>query len=659
MTRSRDPAAAGSGGAGPGGGSPADGASDGSDGSSASIRGKLLRSHLMVGAIGVTLLLLTLGAALWLRDHATRLATVRGPVVRNSMNAQGAVQRSTAALRGWVLLGDSAFLADRDSAWREEIRPSVARLRDLLESDPGRGEDPGIPELEDALERLRAAQWWVADVAHTPGNEPARVLHARSVDPIADRVTERISTLIGELESPGSRGRMPETVTAMHEFRFAFAQFRTLLSDYLESGGRADRRAFRRRLRSAGAALDRLRSLAPQLPPDVRGAIREVGREFGALDPYMERIVEAREGPRWNLARFWLATGAEPQTRRVRRMLSEISDREGRAMQRTADRVVSISRIAAGTGLVFVLVMALAAWILARSNAERLSGPIRQLARASRELARGGRGPELEVRTDDELGDLTRSFNAMRRALARRTEELRSFTYAVAHDLGTPLRAVKGFSRALEEDHAGDLDPEGRRLLEKVRANAGRLEELLDGLLTLSRVGRREIRRQAVDMEAMVREVFREQAAEDPRGGGSPVPGEEGGSGEGADVQLVVGDLPPATGDPTLLRQVWRNLISNALKFTRPRQEARIEVTHEWDRGAPAYCVRDDGVGFDEDRAERMFEVFQRGPGAEEFEGTGVGLAIVRRIVERHGGRIRAESPDGGGARFWFTLPED
>ena len=246
--------------------------------------------------------------------------------------------------------------------------------------------------------------------------------------------------------------------------------------------------------------------------------------------------------------------------------------------------------------------------------------------------------------------DVIQQLNArLERRVAERTaqietssKELEDFTYTVSHDLRTPLRAIDGFSRILEEDHGGKLDDEARRLIGVVRENARKMGQLIDDLLTFSRLGRNPIAAAGIDMEALARSALAEIGA--PAAAGR--------------ARIEIHPLPEAWGDPAPLKQVWINLLSNAVKFSGKREQPLIEVSGD-DGGADAvYCVKDNGVGFDMKYYDKLFGVFQRLHGAEEFAGTGVGLAIVRRIVSRHGGRVWAEGKAGEGAAFYFSLPK-
>jgi PAS domain S-box-containing protein len=220
-------------------------------------------------------------------------------------------------------------------------------------------------------------------------------------------------------------------------------------------------------------------------------------------------------------------------------------------------------------------------------------------------------------------------------------KDLEAFSYSVSHDLRSPLRTVDGFSQALLEDFGPQLPKEAQRLIGTIRDGAQRMGALIDDLLAFSRLGRQSLKRPvAVDMGGLVKEVVQELSAEQ----------------HGRNVEVRVADLPPGHGDRALLRQVWVNLLSNALKYTRKRDVAVVEIGWASENGETVYSVADNGAGFDMKYGHKLFGVFQRLHGAEDFEGTGVGLAIVRRIVERHGGRVWAEAALNRGATFRFTL---
>ena len=361
----------------------------------------------------------------------------------------------------------------------------------------------------------------------------------------------------------------------------------------------------------------------------------------------------------------------------------------------TAIAYATVTRLAwglAGLSVACTIATLLVGLVLTR----RLTRPLRRLSEASEQLAGGDfQGAQVRVVGRDEVAALATSFNQMaarvagsQRALEDRTREvtavndslarelderhrvelevrrlneelerrvhertlelatangeLEAFSYSVAHDLRAPLRAMDGFSRILAEEWAPTLAPDAQRLIGRVRANATQMGALVDDLLNFSRLGRQALKRGPVAPDALVREamVVLHAETEDRR------------------VELSVGPLPACRADRSLLKQVFVNLLENALKFTRKRDVARLEVGGLTVGGECAYFVRDNGVGFDMRYAGKLFGVFQRQHRMEEYEGTGVGLAIVQRIVHRHGGRVWAEAAVDAGATIFFTLGE-
>jgi light-regulated signal transduction histidine kinase (bacteriophytochrome) len=219
--------------------------------------------------------------------------------------------------------------------------------------------------------------------------------------------------------------------------------------------------------------------------------------------------------------------------------------------------------------------------------------------------------------------------------------ELESFSSSISHELRGPLRAVDGYAQMLLEEYAPRLDAEGRRYLDVIGANSQRMGEMIADLLKFSRVGGQEMVPARLDMAELVTSAWHDLTTADQR----------------ARIALRVDALPRAVGDGSLIRQVWMHLLSNAEKFTRPITDRAIDVGFREEPGRTVYFVRDNGVGFEAARAARLFAVFQRLHTVGEFEGLGIGLALVQRIVHRHGGTVWAEGAVGAGATFFFALP--
>ncbi|MBV8032136.1 MAG: GAF domain-containing protein [Betaproteobacteria bacterium] len=241
---------------------------------------------------------------------------------------------------------------------------------------------------------------------------------------------------------------------------------------------------------------------------------------------------------------------------------------------------------------------------------------------------------ELEAR----VGERTAELAARTAELERANAELEAFSYTVSHDLRAPLRAVDGFARIFEEDYSRYVDEEGRRLLGVIRESSRRMGTMIDSLLALSKLGRQPLHFADVDMTQLAAEAWVELAPD-------------------ARVSCSLPALPSIRGDRALLKQVWTNLLGNAIKYSAKAGNPSVEVSGRREGSECVYCVADNGAGFDMRYAAKLFGVFQRLHGADEFPGTGVGLAIVQRIVSRHGGRTWAESEPERGARFYFSLP--
>ena len=320
------------------------------------------------------------------------------------------------------------------------------------------------------------------------------------------------------------------------------------------------------------------------------------------------------------------------------------------------------------TVLAVFLVLLLAATLLI---IRRHTRPLARLAESITTASLGAasiEGPDQDLlRRRDEVGALAREYQNMlarlrasyeelrneeqrlRDMVEERTRELRAsnreleaFSYSVSHDLRAPLRAMDGYSRTVLEDHGQVLDDEARHCLQRIRENAGRMGELIDNLLSLSRVSRHDLHTRHVDLSALVRDILRGFQDAEP----------------GRRVDITVEDVPPVRGDPKLLRIMLDNLLGNAWKYTGKTEAAHIEFGVQHDGSETIYHVRDNGVGFDMQYSAKLFGVFERLHRADEFEGEGIGLATVQRIIDRHGGRIWAQSAAGEGAVFYFTLGE-
>jgi len=316
--------------------------------------------------------------------------------------------------------------------------------------------------------------------------------------------------------------------------------------------------------------------------------------------------------------------------------------------------------------LLVIAISSLVAYFLSKSLQRRISKPILDLAETARGISNRNdysvRAPKLGA---DELGVLTDAFNHMlgqieqqnqqiqlfnmdleqrikerTRELEAANNELESFSYSVSHDLRAPLRSLDGYSRVLIEDYGSKLDDEGRRILSVIMRNAQRMGQLIDDLLAFSRLGKQNVAKVTLDMNAISRRVVDELRPRDRD-----------------NIEIKINSLSEAQGDSSMVRQVMANLVSNALKYSMKKEKAIIEIGGYQEKNCNVYYVKDNGAGFDMRYYDKLFGVFQRLHTGNEFEGTGVGLALVHRIIIKHGGKVWAEGKVDAGATFYFSLP--
>ena len=305
-------------------------------------------------------------------------------------------------------------------------------------------------------------------------------------------------------------------------------------------------------------------------------------------------------------------------------------------------------------GSVLVALGIFIAWLISRN----ITKPLNKLTDAASVIAKGDYSVSVETDREDELGQLAHAFNTMavrvnnanvnlERKVIERTvqfeeanKELESFSYSVSHDLRAPLRIINTYSEFLKSDYKDNLDEEGSKMLDAIGANAKKMDRLIDDLLNLSRMGRKELVVNNVDMTGLVESVIKEKELF-----------------EANQTVIKIGELHPVRCDRSLISQVWINLISNAIKYSGKKEKPVIEISSQKTSHEIIYRIKDNGVGFDMKYAGKLFGVFQRLHKASDYEGTGVGLALINRIVLRHRGRVWADAAVDKGATFYFALP--
>jgi signal transduction histidine kinase len=398
------------------------------------------------------------------------------------------------------------------------------------------------------------------------------------------------------------------------------------------------------------ARVDRLERLAGE-NPDQLALVAEVREEFARFveDLAEPAIAQRRQNPVSMDDLTALTVDSKEVLDTIRENIDTIVTEERTAGGAEAALQRARGDEAAGVAVLSAIAASLLALVTALVSARLMAVRIGAVTRGAHALAADGVRTNLSPVGHDEIAELGHSFNAMADQLERRqaelegvNRELESFSYTVSHDLRAPLRSIAGFAQILEEDHQSELSAEGRRLLSRIRAAAGRMSELIDALLELARVSTGALSREPVDVSQLAEDVVAELRSREP----------------GRQVRAVIAPGLHTTGDPRLLRVVLENLVGNAWKFTGKRSHAHIWVrVGPLQPGHTGFVVADDGAGFAMEYADTLFSPFRRLHSEEDFEGTGIGLATVHRIVERHGGTIEAEGTPGEGASFTVMLP--
>lgn len=326
------------------------------------------------------------------------------------------------------------------------------------------------------------------------------------------------------------------------------------------------------------------------------------------------------------------------------------------SQQKVMEPASRFLKSAISTGLIVIVIGILLTWLISRS----ITKPLKKLTSAAAAIAGGDYSEKVPISSMDEMGQLARSFNIMTeevqhsqknleakvqqrtRQLEATNKELEAFSYSVSHDLRAPLRAINGYSKILKDDYSGKLDAEANRIIQVIISNAQMMGQLIDDLIAFSKINKRENLYHQVDMKKMAETCFREIQQD-----GKPF-----------NYRVEIADLPHCYADGSLLKQVWMNLISNAIKYSSKTAAPFIEIGYKKENGNTVYFIRDNGVGFDMKYSHKLFGVFQRLHKPQDFEGTGIGLALVKRILEKQDAGIWAEAELNKGATFYFSLPD-
>lgn len=623
---------------------------------------RLFRSHLLVASISFVVMLMILGLNLWMRSKAIRLANQRGPTVQHATQTLRSVERSFAALREWMATGEKIASLQRQQIWETETWPNFRALEETVNGWAAEGaEQDRLVELQRILTDLEEEQWWIEETVHAAGNNEARTILDRDVLPVVDSVLAIVTAMIELEENLPEGGERKHLMSQLANLRSKVIRLSVFLTQFAETGEQSARLAMKRAWDDVEASCERIRAVNATLSAGQVEQMEYLERELRGLNMLVEALVTTRLLPNAIQSHYLLRTEVEPRNQAIRQILGELTQEQAHAMQNDAASVSRVGNASIGITAVLILCTLIGTTVVSRTVSRRMTRPISALEVAIAKLSHGALEADLDITGNDELSRLTESFNRMRRSLSEgerqlheqvvRTEQiaerlretnvdLSQFTYIASHDLQEPIRNLISYATLLKEDLGDDLPADAAEDLTFILSAAQRMKRLVLDLLAFSRSGRAALRRERVNLDECVDDALLQLA--------SQITATE------ATIKRV--PLPTIWGDQSSLVQVFQNLIGNALKY-RSESSVVVSITLERRKGVCVLGIEDNGIGIKPDYLEQVFLPFKRLHGTEEYEGSGIGLAICRKTVERHGGELWVESNYGTGSHFRFTLP--
>jgi class 3 adenylate cyclase/CHASE3 domain sensor protein len=408
---------------------------------SGGLRKKLLRSFLGLTVFGLVLLFTSLISIFWLRTSTNRLAFQQAPGVEAALQARIGIQRSLAGLRGWVALGRREFREERRAAWVEDIEPAIARLHDLSQDWTDAEDQERLAGLDPLLADLKESQWWVEDVAQTEGNESARVILRKKVEPIARKMLSTIGAMIDSGDIRQITDEQNTILAQLSGLQIAHMSSDYMLSNFVILGEGWLEAGFHQNLVVASKALEQIAANAGVLSKYQQSLLVNLQQELPWHAKYAAETIKARSSDRWNAAQYLMTTETVPLSEDVIARLNALSINQIRAMQGETAYVNTIGRGAVFVSIGLIVAMAIIAGLMSNSRARQITQPLSKLSEATRELVEGRLKGDLPVTTDDELGSLTHAFNQMRAALQKSGAALKESyeALAVEHDRAETL----------------------------------------------------------------------------------------------------------------------------------------------------------------------------------------------------------------------------
>lgn len=618
-----------------------------------SLHYKLLHSHLQIALISVLMLGVTLVAIISLRDAAQRAVSEQAPTMQATASTLSGLRHSQAEARGWIALGEQRFREGRRTTWEQEIWPAMDQMQSLSRNWLDPHDLQRLTQLSRLFTALEEIQWWIEDVAQTPGNEPAQMVLVQDIEPIDNEVLSIINTIIDEQMGNELGAEHKHLLSLMVAFRAAFLHSTMMLGDFVNVGDAVYQQAYAASVASATEHLHSIATRQPLLSVQQQQLLLWLQQNFNDYRYFAEQALVQRQSKEWNIAHHLLVSQAVPLAQQATELLQAMTASQQLLMTEEATEVAMLGSIAVWLSLALISTMMIMAGVLSRRSAMQIARPVAALSQATQALAEGRLTQDIPITSSDELGQLTDAFNRMRRSLQqgeaalqhkaqhleRSNRDLDQFAYVASHDLKAPLRAIANLSCWIEEDIDTALTPETRQQMALLRGRVHRMEGLLEAILLYSQVGRVNVMVELVDVSVLLDEVVKKVAPP-------------------AEFTLEIGDGMPAFKAPRQwLTLLFTHLIDNAIKF-HDRPDGHIAITVNEVDDYYQFAVSDDGPGIATAYHDKIFTIFQTLQARDQFESTGVGLTLVKKIVEEHGGKVTVASTEGRGACFSFTWPK-